>query len=279
MRRLSAPVWVYLLLLLAACDDPGASGVTPTVTLSGASIAPSEVFYPNAPTQAPVENDDFGQTDPTAAALPADAVLPPLAVGTSALGSAQQHIQITAADGTLLDGDFYQSGDTRMPGVLLLAADRTAWGDFPSKIHDAGFTVLTVNIRQDAPETDVTVMLQSLMTGEADPARLAVIGADTGADEALIGCSGELLCDALVMLSPTNNEALIKAMPAFNPRSLFLAASQDDTASFGMIQSLKASATGDVFLQPFTSSGHGTEMLVNRPDLGDLIIQWLQQHV
>jgi hypothetical protein len=195
------------------------------------------------------------------------------------LGSAQQHIQITTADGILLDGDFYHSGDTRMPGVLMLAADRTAWGDFPGKIHDAGFTVLAVNIRQDAPESDMTVMLQSLTTGEADPARLAVIGADSGADEALIGCSGELLCDALILLSPTNNQALLKAMPAFNPRPLFLAASQDDAASFGMVQSLQAGATGDVFLQPFTSAGHGTELLVNRPDLGDLIIQWLQQHV
>ena len=90
-----------------------------------------------------------------------------------------------------------------MPGLLMLASDRTAWGDFPMKIHEAGYTVLAVNVRQDAPASDFTVMIQSLNTGEADPARLAVMGADTGADAALKGCAGDLLCDAVVLLSPS----------------------------------------------------------------------------
>jgi hypothetical protein len=279
MKRLS--LLLLGLVLLAACDDTGTGATAaPSVrTLTGPTIAPSATFYPNPPTPLSFDDQDFGQNNPTAAALPAEAQLPPLAVGTAVVGSSSQHIQITAADGTLLDGDLYQSGDVRMPGVLMLAADRTAWGDFPAKVHDAGFTVLVVNIRQLAPASDFTVMLQSLSSGEADPARLAVMGADSGADAALLGCADDLLCDALVLLSPSGNDALLSAVSRFNPRALFLSASQDDAVSYDMAQRLQTAANGSAFFQPFTSAGHGTDMLVNRADLSDLIIQWLLQHV
>jgi hypothetical protein len=278
MKRLS--LLLLALVLLVACDDTGGGATAVSLrTLTGPTIAPSATFYPQPPTPLSFDDLDNGQNDPTAAALPAEAVLPPLAVGTPVLGSSEQHIQITAADGTALDGDLYQSGDVRMPGVLMLAEDRTAWGDFPKKIHDAGFTVLVVNIRRVAPASDFTVMLQSLSSGEADPARLAVIGADSGADTALLGCADDLLCDALVLLSPSGNEALLSAMSRFNPRPVFLSASEDDTLSFDMVQRLQTAATGNVFFQPFTSAGHGTDMLVSRADLSDLIIQWLLQHV
>jgi len=267
------------LLLMTACDDTGGASISATRTLTGPTIVPTEIFYPNPPTEVSFDEPDFGQSDPTAAALPADAALPPLAVGSSAPGSPQQHIQITAVDGTALDGDLYQSGQTRLPGLLMIAPDRTAWGDFPMKVYEAGYTVLAVNLRENAPASDFTVMLQSLNTGEADPARLAVMGADSGADTALFGCADDLLCDAVILLSPSGDESLLSAVTRFNPRPIFLSASQDDLSSYDMVQRLQTAATGAVFMQPFTDAGHGTDMLVNRPDLGDLIIQWLGQHL
>lgn len=282
MRRISGRLLCLCgLLVMAACDDAGSSSSAPTVlrTLTGPTIAPTEIFYPHPPTQVAFDQQDFGQSNPTAAALPADAALPPLAIGSSAPGSPQQHVQITAVDGTALDGDLYQSGQRRLPGLLMLAPDRAAWGDFPMKVYEAGYTVLVVNVRENAPDSDFTVMMQSLNTGEADPARLAVMGADTGADSALIGCAGDLLCDAVILLSPSGNDALLSAVTRYNPRPIFLSASQDDAASYDMVQRLQTAANGSAFFQPLTSAGHGSDMLVNRPDLGDLIIQWLGQHI
>ena len=159
----------------------------------------------------------------------------------------------------------------------MLASDRAAWGDFPAKLHAVGFTVLAVNVRSGAPLSDFTMMLQSLSSGAADPARLAVMGAGSGADMALLGCAGDLLCDVVMLLSPSDDQALLKAMVSYNPRPIFLSASQDDTLSFNTIQQLQSASTGGAFVQPFASAGHGTDLLVNRPDLGDLMMTWLQQ--
>lgn len=265
-------------LALTACDDTLFPTVTPERTLTGPTIAPTPVFLPQPPTEISFDENADGQSDPTAAALPADAALPPLAVGaTAAPGDPRQGIQITAEDGSPLSGDMYQSGAERLPGILMLSADRSGWGDFPAKLHAAGFTLLVMNQRPNAPASDFTVMLQSLNSGDADPARLAVIGADVGADAALTGCAGDLLCDALILLSPSSDDGLLREITAYNPRPIFLTASEDDAVSFGMAQRLQGASTGQVLFQPFSSAGHGSELLVNRPDLGDLMIQWLQQ--
>jgi hypothetical protein len=127
---------------------------------------------------------------------------------------------------------------------------------------------------------DLRVMLMSLSTGMALPDRLAAVGADVGADMVLMGCAAEPLCDAAVLLSPSDSTALLDAMVTYNPRPIFLTATQEDTPSFNAITALQAaSAPGATFFQPFETAGHGTALLLNRPDLGDLIIEWLRQQI
>jgi hypothetical protein len=270
-----------LLLLLAGCDDAFAPpSPTAQATLSGPSIEASPTLSIRQPTVIPYDELYSGSNDPTAAALPPDSALPPLAVGSPAPVGTGQTIQVTGMDGALLPGVLYQNREgLRLPGVLLLAPRYTDWGDFPEKLHLSGYTVLAMSMREEGALLDFTVMIQALSTGEADPASLAVIGAGAGADIALLGCAGELLCDTVVLLSPSGNPALLEAMNQYNPRPLLVSASQNDLASFTMAQQLETAATGEVLLQPFGSAGNGTQMLVNRPDLGDLLIQWLEQMI
>ena len=90
----------------------------------------------------------------------------------------------------------------------MLAADSADWLDLPLRLQNKGYTVLAMPLRPDVSgETvlgDFEAMLQALAQ-VSDPGHLAVIGAETGADMALAGCAVDPLCDALVLLTPTDS--------------------------------------------------------------------------
>ncbi len=268
------------LILLAGCADVTPPTLTPTTALSGPTVAASPVIRPFLPTEIPPDFVASGQNDPTAAAMPSGGDLPPLPVATAIPGNPRQIVQITMADGALLEGDLYQLGAERVPGVLILATDRTTWGDYPARVQAAGFTVLVAGLRDAASTDDFLALLQAFTeAGGVDPARIGVIGAAETADLALLGCAADLLCDTAVLLSPIQRERLLNVMSAYNPRPLLVVASEDDAESFTVAQILQESASGEALFQPFTSAGRGTAMLQNRPDLGDLIVTWLRRQL
>lgn len=262
-----------LLLLLAACDSPPPSP-TPTRELSGPTLAPTEVILPIAPQGEPTQLLNAGQNDPTAAALPSGAELPPLEVGTSEFGASHQVVQITVADG-VLDGDLYlhpQGG--RVPGVLLLAPDRTAWLDLPLRMQAAGFTVLSV----DMPTNDtpiVPALLEALIQiSTVDPGRVALVGAESGADAALAGCSADTLCDALALFTPLDRARDLDAMLRYNPRPIFIAVSTGST-EYTVAESIGESATGGLEFRTAPGDGRGAALLLAQPSLSDNLIAWL----
>lgn len=268
------------LISLAACDTilPPPT-LTPTPILSGPTIEASPTLNLVQPTN--ISFDEVVATsNATVAALAPDSVVPPALIGTPAANSLGQPVVITAQDGTLLNGLFYQRSDgVRRPGILMIGPDVNAWGDLPFRIFDANFTVLVMPIRQINQQADFTVMLQALTSGDADPARLGVIGALEGADTTLIGCSTDKLCDTAVLLSPSGGPAMEQAMGAFSPRTVLMVASQDDTISYPAVQALQPLDRGEVLVQPFTSAGRGTDIIRNRPDLIDLIVAWMQRQI
>jgi hypothetical protein len=272
------PGRVYLLallavLLLAACEPAEPLIPTRTRTLTGPTIEASPVVLPFPPTDS-VEGY-YGQNDPTAAALPGSGELPPLPMGGIEAGG--QIVQITAEDGGLINGVLYQSGLVRQPGILFLATDYANWGTFPAKLAEAGFTVLSVSLRPDSGTGDISVLLRALSSGEADPGRLGMIGAGITADTAFLGCAAELLCDTVVLLSPTQHDVLRAALPAYNPRAIFTTASREDASAYATAQDLAAGATGEAVFQPFENAGSGIALIQNRPELADAIIQWFDR--
>lgn len=274
MKRLAI---LLALALLTGCD-PQVPPPTPTRALSAPTLAPSAQPFLGPPSEIPPDViEASGQSDPTAAALPAQAALPPLAIGTP--GQDAQPVEITADDGVLLPAVLYQHTELRMPGILILGVDLGGWGEFPGQLKSAGFTVLVAALREGAGAADVRVMLEALTSGMADPGRIAVIGASEGADLALVGCAATPVCDAAVLLSPLRQQPLLDALSLFNPRPLLQVVTQEDAESFSTAQALDAAASGDRLLQAVGNAGRGTAILLNRPDAGALIIQWLQQHL
>ncbi len=264
------PVVLLLLSLfvLAACDSP-LPMPTPTRALSAPTLAPSPEVLPILPAFDPAQRGGLGQSDPTAAALPAGAELPPLPVGTRALGAAFQAVQVTIASG-ILEGDLYTpSSDLRVPGVLLLAADRAAWLDFPLRLRDAGFTVLSIAYNTDDPSAFASLIQTLIRVGTVDPTRIAVAAADSAAALALNGCGADALCDAAALLHPQG--VTPDAVLRFNPRPLLIAAPAGDSAA---AEALRPAVAGDAFFLYVPGSFAGGQALaLGAP--GAQMIEWL----
>src|SRR5690606_1277356 len=126
------------ILLLASCDDATFTP-TPARILSGPPLEATDTLALPTPTDVPFDDIEYeGQNDPTAAAMAPQSALPPLAVGTQpSAPDLPVNVEITAFDGALLPGVMFPSLDRR-PGVLLLASTLDEWGDFPSRLHNAG---------------------------------------------------------------------------------------------------------------------------------------------
>ncbi|MCU0499742.1 MAG: hypothetical protein MUF87_20515 [Anaerolineae bacterium] len=267
---------ILFTLILSACDSPPVSTVTPTRDIPPLDASPTFDIRP--PTPIP---DDFaildsqGFNNPTAAALPNEAEFLPQTTLIS--GERPSLITINTVNGTPLNGEWYPSlSDTLGPGVLLIGGPLDDWAGFPVILQNAGFTVLLVESRLPMLPGDFSAMIDRLTADPTvDAQRIAVIGASTGADAALIGCSQEPRCDLAVLLSPGQRDPLVQAMTTFNPRPLFLAASADDPTTSQIAQELRTLAQGEAFYQSLTGVGHGTQILKNAVETELLIVEWL----
>lgn len=275
MPRFRINLISLFVLALVGCSvfEPLPTAI-PTRQLTGPTTAPSPVFRGEAPTEGPIF---AGQNDPTAAAMPSGGELPPLPVGEASAGGVQQGIVITGGDGRMLTGDLYSGGVERVPGLLMLAPDSSAWLDLPLRLQAAGFTVLTMSTDEVVSTGDLSAALQSLSdVVTVDPGRMGVIGAQQGADLALTGCAVELLCDTVALISPTQQDPLLVAMQRYNPRAIFLAAGEGDTVSIGAARALEDYAQGPAQLQTAPGAERGAGLILATPSIGDRLIEWMQ---
>jgi len=283
MRRL---LLLIPLLALAACDALTVPTVTPTRAMSGPTIAPTQNAIPRPPTEIPGSfEDDFGASDPTAAALPNGLDLPPLAVTSEGgLGGAQT-VQITTDADEVLMGDLYANVPIRAPGVLLVGESRAAWGTFPRTLEENGYTTLVIAPPADMPPTEFAQVIGSFVDlgqGEAsrlDPGRIGVIGEGTGAVVALRGCVVDTRCDVLGVLSPSVASDLNVLAGNYGARPLLVSASRTNLTLYTAAEGLAAAGLGDVLFQPFDDAGQGAAMLTNRPDFPGFVLTWLANNL
>ncbi|MCA9903078.1 MAG: alpha/beta fold hydrolase [Anaerolineae bacterium] len=203
-----------------------------------------------------------------------------------------------AHDGLTLVGEFYASTNEPAPAVLLLhmlGSRRSAWQPLIPWLSDAGYNVLAVDLRghgetqgaQDWPaaERDVETWLDWL--GEQPsvmPDRIAIVGASIGANLALNGCAFDERCITTVALSPGLDYRGVVTEPAVSDglaeRSALLVASQRDAYSADSVKMLTTEASGELGLQLYPGSAHGTALLgaADAPVI-PLILNWLAAHL
>ena len=257
------------LLLLAACSAAPAPTALPTHQLSAPTLAPSPAVPILSSEQLYSATLSAGQNDPTAAALPNNAPLPPWASAASAEGI--QAVTITLSANLSVQGDLYAPPDQRLPGVVLLAQDRAAWGALPLALQRAGLAVLAVDWPAEGRPEGVGRLLESFSELAAiDPGHLALIAAGRASEAAARGCALEALCDGLALLGPSQADAA--AVAQIVPRPVLVVASQDDQASYAAALAL-AAVRGVQFIQ--APAGQGAGMAADNPQLIEALAAWL----
>lgn len=276
-KQLTIILVFFIILLLSACNTlPQIPTLTPERDLSAPTLEASPTVSIRTSDEIYGDTVIGGQSNPTAQALPVDAPLPPLYSGTISDTGAQS-IQIILEDGQFILGDLYQNSETgRVAGILLLARDRFTWGILPIELLSAGFTVLVVELPPVARAADMDVLLTTLSeVGTVNPARIAVIGAEEGADMALLGCAVYPICDAVVLLSPQSGDSLANVLPNFNPRPILVIAARNDSDSYAAATTLSSVfAEGSQLMQAAT--GRGTGLLALNSGLNSAIVEWLR---
>lgn len=282
-------VCYFVAFSISACESltPEAATLTPTWAYSAPTLEPSPAVVIGPPSER-APNSDYtgpGQTSPTAAALPWDSDLPPIEIASS--GNVKT-VQITLRDSTILVGDLHEhpsiqteqaSTTQRLPGVLFLGAPPDLWGIFPAQLRDAGFTVLVMDMQDRYTSADFVDVIQAFSeVGSVHPGHIGVVGTEDGADQALIGCAVEYLCDVVALLSPLGRDTLVNMMVQYNPRPLLIAASRGDTVSFEAAQAIQAVVTGPNAGHFLDGTERGTNLLNDR-NLSRSIIEWMRLYL
>jgi len=278
MRARELVLWtVAAVMMLAGCQDepvrptPPATfpplEASPTFTLLRPTEIPPDAVLPQLP----------GINNPTAAALPGEADVLPDTSFDGVYKPQVMAIPLTES-GVSLNAELYANPEGAR-GVLMLAAPFDDWGGLPATLREQGYTVLAVDGRVPTQAGDFAAAFNALVTlGRVSQAGIAVIGAETFADAALIGCAEESRCATVVMLSPRDPQATVSALAGYGDRPLLAASSLNDADGTRTIEALRASASGDALIQPLDDGGTGTQMIQRRADLVTLIETWLARY-
>ena len=269
---------VLLMLALTACDLPSQTRatLTPTRSLSAPALqaSPSPVILSSDELYKDDDGLFIGQSNPTVAALPVDGDLPPVRIGGS-----DNVVDVVLTDGSVVLGDLYQVGTDRLPGILIVGADRAAWGTLPLELQTAGFTVLVMEIGLIPQAQHVETMLRTFINvGTVDPARIGVIGEAQAADIAMLACAIDELCDAVALLSPLSRDTLLNIIPSYGTRPLWVAASSQDAEAYPTALTLSQTAQGETrFVE--ISAGRGAGLIQFKPDLTGELVSWFETYV
>jgi pimeloyl-ACP methyl ester carboxylesterase len=217
----------------------------------------------------------------------------------SETGSEPEEISVAAADGLSLVGTFYhaQGGDDMpSPGVLLLHMNggrRQDWSEVAGALAELGYSVLSLDMRghgQTGGTKDWGLAADDLQRvwrylvdrEEVDEDRTAVVGASIGANMALTTGAAVPSVQTVVLLSPgldyfgvTTENKIIE----YGSRPVMIVASEEDAYAAQSSKTLDELAQGEAELVMYEGAGHGTRMFSAQPELLDLIVEWLGQHL
>ncbi|MEA3338321.1 MAG: alpha/beta fold hydrolase [Chloroflexota bacterium] len=205
-------------------------------------------------------------------------------------------LRIEGADGLQQIATFYPGqGDGPRPALLLLhqlGSNRAVWQSFAGDLSGAGYAVMALDMRGHGEtgggrdwqlaQDDLISALSALRDREdVDGDHTAIVGASIGANMALVTGAVEPGVDTVVLLSPGLNFQRVTTddvMPDFGERPVLIVASKEDSGSASASETLLDLASDDRSrLKMYEGAGHGTAMFGPQPELGNLIIGWLDQ--
>lgn len=297
---------ISAVLLLAACGDTPAPDLTVTPVPYNPTQGALLLLTPTTLPLAPIEEGPAvgesgvgapGVSNPTQAGLAAEGQpaqdLPPV---TPQPTQARFPMAIGAADGLLLQGDYYSAARRPAPGALLLhqgERDRSTWTALAERLQSAGYAVLTLDLRGYgatggtpdwalAPRDAAAALEQLSELPGVDANRLIVVGAGIGANLGLNACADRAGCGAAVLLSPgldylgiTTGSAIVR----MGARPVLIITSENDGNNPADSVALNSMAQGPHRLDIYPGAGHGTDILAAEPGFVNVIAEWLVEVV
>ncbi len=218
----------------------------------------------------------------------------------------KEAIEIPGKDGVRFVGDWYpppQSEGARFPAVLLLHGSgetRNVWDAFiEEKLLGRRLGVLNLDLAghgvgssegESRPSTGdshqidalpelIEAALRWLEAREfIDPYRIAVVGADLGADLAFLASGKYENVRSAVVISGNWSRArrMVDKIQNFQPHSILYIATQGDESSAASIAGFEQRTGFPRQSRVFEdSSSRGSEVLAEIPETSDLVVEWL----
>lgn len=229
-------------------------------------------------------------------------------------GVAEETVLITTDDGQKLKSTYYSASTPNAPGIILLPdtrCNRMNFGSIPAKLNEAGFAVLSMDLRykeliakrKNREEQIRTIQKQDLKAlvkydtksaihllankNGVDPERIALIGTSLGSRVALIsGINYDI--KALVLISLSGEDAL----PGYKPIKqllsdygekpiLFMTAKKDWGGKGKAAEHNKLYyewKNGKKELKIWSGSGHGVGIL-KKKESTNFVISWLKNNL
>lgn len=202
---------------------------------------------------------------------------------------------LTTSDGVTLQANVGVPSKAVNGVVLVHMAGRNKedWHGLADKLYRQGLLVLTLDLRGHGANVagaaptltgaDWSAMVGDVAAGVAElrkrgAKKVALVGAEAGANLALLAAAADPTITSVALLSPGldyKGLASGEAAKRYGPRPIFYAASRDDTYGLRSATALDSVATGAHTLQVFEKAGKGTAMLNREPTLESLMLGFL----
>ncbi|MBN1335041.1 MAG: alpha/beta hydrolase [Deltaproteobacteria bacterium] len=208
------------------------------------------------------------------------------------LGAAD--VTITTTDGLGLHAVADVPAEASHGVVLVHGEGRSAadWRFLAQRLSSAGMAVLALDLRghgtsaragRALPGDDWTPAVADVQAGlhhlrRKGIQKLALVGADVGANLALAAAVDAPDVQAVVLLSPglvLHGVPADTAVKAYGARPLLVAVSSEDTYAARSALLLESEALGETHLQIYTGAGRGAAMLTREAGLAGLIQTWV----
>lgn len=233
-----------------------------------------------------------------AASAPADASMP--------TPPTRRVLRLTTTDGLTLAATLVTSSvsPAGAPGLVLVhqfGLSQAQWGQLPERLALRGYRVLLLDLRghggsdpyggprleglltdpAGAPRDVVAALMYLGRDGEADPARLGVVGTSVGANLAVVASLTPGVATAVAVSARIPPTEALAARPARGMRAVYyLAGELDPGGQAADGRALHAATTEPRGLTILAGSrAHGVELLAQHPEVEGLVTDWLAAHL
>jgi alpha-beta hydrolase superfamily lysophospholipase len=212
----------------------------------------------------------------------------------AALAQSGTAVEVMAADGLVLKGDFYLVGTDHATVLLLhqMYTTRASWQNYIGTLTGAGYNVLAVDVRGygqtrgklnwEAAVSDVSVWMGWLRGSAGVRDAISTMGSSIGSSLAIVGCANDSACRTAIAISPGwNYNGIMLEAPLTNNfagrQILVVYGHRDRFPALGIPRMVEV-APDVVVTQQYTGNAHGMNLLAKYPESTQVILDWLAGH-